>query len=56
MVCLDRGVLIHPGYLYNRLDQEHIRLSYAYCTPEQMEEGLSILADTVRELLTSLEK
>lgn len=55
-ICLDRGVLIHPGYLYNRLDQEHLRLSYAYCTPEQMEQGLSILAETVRELLTSLEK
>lgn len=49
--CLEQGVLIHPGYLYDRLDAEHLRLSYAYASPEEMERGLRILAQTAKRML-----
>ncbi|SLK06660.1 MULTISPECIES: aminotransferase-like domain-containing protein [unclassified Paenibacillus] len=51
--CLENHVLIHPGYLYDRLDAEHIRLSYAYASPDEMERGLHLLAQTVKKLMTS---
>jgi GntR family transcriptional regulator of abcA and norABC len=44
-------VLIHPGYLYDRLDADHIRLSYAYASPDEMERGLYLLAQAVKKLM-----
>lgn len=49
--CLDNHVLIHPGYLYDRLDADHIRLSYAYASPDEMERGLYLLAQAVKKLM-----
>lgn len=43
--ALRRGVLLNPGHLYDRTDCRHIRLSYAYATKEQLDEGIRILAD-----------
>ncbi|WP_405154213.1 PLP-dependent aminotransferase family protein [Paenibacillus sp. FSL K6-0108] len=51
--CLENHVLIHPGYLYDRLDAEHIRLSYAYASPDEMERGLHFLAQAVNKLMSS---
>jgi GntR family transcriptional regulator of abcA and norABC len=51
--CLENHVLIHPGYLYDRLDAEHIRLSYAYASPDEMERGLHLLAQAVKKLMSS---
>ncbi|MFS0872286.1 PLP-dependent aminotransferase family protein [Paenibacillus xylanilyticus] len=48
--CLRDGVLIHPGYLYDRLDADHLRLSYAYASPEEMERGMQLLAQTAKNL------
>ena len=48
--CLEQNVLIHPGYLYDRLDASHIRLSYAYASPDEMERGLQCLAEAVHRL------
>lgn len=42
---LSRNVLINPGYIYDMGDFHHIRLSYAYGTLEEINEGLSILLD-----------
>lgn len=49
--CLEENVLIHPGYLYDRLDTKHIRLSYAYAFFDEMERGLICLAQAARRLL-----
>ncbi|WP_440113729.1 PLP-dependent aminotransferase family protein [Paenibacillus sp. QZ-Y1] len=51
--CLESNILIHPGYLYDRLDVDHIRLSYAYASPDEMERGLHLLAQAVKKLLAS---
>jgi GntR family transcriptional regulator of abcA and norABC len=49
--CLEKDVLIHPGYLYDRLDASHIRLSYAYASQDEMERGLIVLAQEARKLM-----
>lgn len=49
--CLEKNVLIHPGYLYDRLDASHIRLSYAYASQDEMERGLIVLAQEARKLM-----
>ncbi|WP_435890973.1 PLP-dependent aminotransferase family protein [Paenibacillus silvae] len=49
--CLEKNVLIHPGYLYDRFDTKHIRLSYAYASFDEMERGLICLAQAARRLL-----
>ncbi|WP_153980204.1 PLP-dependent aminotransferase family protein [Paenibacillus xylanilyticus] len=51
--CLQDGVLIHPGFLYDRLDADHLRLSYAYASEEEMERGMQLLAKAARKLLES---
>ncbi|MBR2563078.1 MAG: PLP-dependent aminotransferase family protein [Paenibacillus sp.] len=51
--CLEEKVLIHPGYLYDRLDASHIRLSYAYASQDEMERALICLAQAVRRLTTA---
>ncbi|MGQ8873499.1 aminotransferase-like domain-containing protein [Paenibacillus sp. TSA_86.1] len=50
--CLEVDVLIHPGYLYDRLDASHIRLSYAYASQDEMERGLIVLVEVARSLIT----
>ncbi|GAA0376924.1 PLP-dependent aminotransferase family protein [Bacillus horti] len=47
--ALKEGVLINPGYLYDRYDNTHIRLSYAYAAPLELENGLAILAKVIKE-------
>ncbi|MFD0620555.1 PLP-dependent aminotransferase family protein [Paenibacillus sp. GCM10027629] len=43
--ALTQGVLLNPGHLYDRADTQHIRLSYAYASMDQMETGIRILAN-----------
>ncbi|WP_018756340.1 aminotransferase class I/II-fold pyridoxal phosphate-dependent enzyme [Paenibacillus terrigena] len=43
--ALAQGVLLNPGHLYDRADSQHIRLSYAYASMDQMETGIRILAN-----------
>jgi len=44
---LKRNVLINPGYVYNPRDYSSLRISFAYCTNEQLRAGLQILAEEV---------
>ncbi|MNI18677.1 HTH-type transcriptional regulator NorG [compost metagenome] len=46
--ALKEGILINPGNIYDRNDQQHIRLSYAYASIQQLEQGLVRLAELIR--------
>ncbi|MFB7155861.1 PLP-dependent aminotransferase family protein [Lysinibacillus sp. NPDC056232] len=48
---LHRQVLINPGYIYDPQDTQHIRLSYAYASYEELEIGLKILYECVLKRL-----
>ncbi|MEJ8306267.1 PLP-dependent aminotransferase family protein [Saccharibacillus sacchari] len=48
---LHRKVLINPGYIYESDDLHHMRLSFAYASPEQLEAGLLAVKE---EMLRSL--
>lgn len=47
MKLLQQQILINPGYIYDPHDHHHIRLSYAYATFEELQEGLQILHECV---------
>lgn len=44
----EHGLLINPGNLYDPLSSHHIRLSYAYATPEQLAAGIQELANVIQ--------
>ncbi|MNO26025.1 HTH-type transcriptional regulator NorG [compost metagenome] len=44
------GLLLNTGDLYDRGDNRHLRLSYVYASPEQLESGLPLLAGLIRTL------
>jgi len=48
---LQREVLINPGYIYDPQDNQHIRLSYAYATTEELKIGLEILYECAVETI-----
>jgi GntR family transcriptional regulator, regulator for abcA and norABC len=50
-VALKEGILLNPGNLYDLSTVHHLRLSYAYATLEQLEVGLSKLAEIIKKLL-----
>ncbi|NIK71568.1 MULTISPECIES: PLP-dependent aminotransferase family protein [unclassified Paenibacillus] len=41
------GVLLNPGYLYDKADRNHLRLSYSYASFEQMKTGIERLARSI---------
>ncbi len=43
--ALERGLLLHPGTLYDFGRTSALRLSYAYESPERFSRGLGLLAD-----------
>ncbi|WP_336785571.1 aminotransferase-like domain-containing protein [Paenibacillus sp. MMO-177] len=45
--ALKDGVLLNPGYLYDKTDQNHLRLSYSYASLEQMKTGIERLAHSI---------
>lgn len=46
---LQYKVLINPGYIYQPNDFHHLRLSYAYASFEQLEEGIKLLATIIHQ-------
>ncbi|GIP23482.1 PLP-dependent aminotransferase family protein [Paenibacillus sp. J22TS3] len=48
--ALRQGLLLNPGYLYDPEAADCLRLSYAYASPEELKQGIPILADLVRHL------
>lgn len=52
LALLQQQVLINPGYIYDTNDAQHIRLSYAYATLEELEKGLIILSELSKQAMT----
>lgn len=46
--ALKESILLNPGNIYDRNDQQHLRLSYAYASYDQLESGLTRLAELIR--------
>lgn len=42
---IKRNILINPGYIYDSTDYNHIRISYAYASFEELETSLAILKE-----------
>ncbi|KKO52364.1 MocR-like pyridoxine biosynthesis transcription factor PdxR [Paenibacillus sp. DMB20] len=38
--ALKEGILLNPGNIYDRNDHQHLRVSYAYASYDQLEQGL----------------
>ena len=47
-VALQEGILLNPGSVYDKNDQEHLRLSYSYATLEELENGLKRLSELIK--------
>ena len=45
--CLENNVLFNPGNVYDYIENNAIRISYAYARPEDLTKALKILADIV---------
>ncbi|RKP58255.1 PLP-dependent aminotransferase family protein [Cohnella endophytica] len=48
--ALKAGILLNPGSIYDRSAGNFLRISYAYAKPNELERGLSKLADLVKEI------
>lgn len=46
--ALKECILLNPGNIYDRNDQQHLRLSYAYASYDQLKSGLIQLAELIR--------
>ncbi|MEK4046310.1 PLP-dependent aminotransferase family protein [Paenibacillus sp. FSL H8-0048] len=46
--ALSAGLLLNTGDLYDRSDVRHLRLSYAYASAAELEQGLPLLAELIR--------
>lgn len=49
LALLEQKILVNPGYIYQPNDFHHLRLSYAYASFEQMEQGLKLLATMIQQ-------
>ncbi|WP_245237644.1 PLP-dependent aminotransferase family protein, partial [Paenibacillus ihuae] len=47
--ALQAGLLLNTGDLYDRGDSRHLRLSYAYASPEELRCGLPALAGIIKQ-------
>ncbi|WP_332461354.1 aminotransferase-like domain-containing protein [Paenibacillus tianjinensis] len=47
--ALQAGLLLNTGDLYDRGDSRHLRLSYAYASPEELSRGLPALAGIIKQ-------
>ncbi|MFZ5633085.1 MAG: PLP-dependent aminotransferase family protein [Bacillota bacterium] len=45
--ALQRGILLNPGYVYDRNDNKHLRISYAYAPLRHLEDGIHQLSDII---------
>ncbi|PMC35891.1 GntR family transcriptional regulator [Bacillus sp. UMB0899] len=51
--ALQEGILLNPGSVYDKYDQEHLRISYSYASLEELEKGLRLLSDLIKRLMVN---
>lgn len=49
-LALDQNILINPGSIYDSEDNQYIRISYAYAKGPELIDGLTRLAELVKQL------
>ncbi|MBG9785987.1 MULTISPECIES: PLP-dependent aminotransferase family protein [Shouchella] len=49
LALLKQNILINPGYIYKPNDYHYVRVSYAYCTLDELKRGLIMLANEVKK-------
>ncbi|EOR25824.1 PLP-dependent aminotransferase family protein [Niallia circulans] len=47
-LALKDGILINPGIVYDKTDDQHLRLSYSYASFDELERGLITLAQIIK--------
>ncbi|WP_312094147.1 PLP-dependent aminotransferase family protein [Niallia sp.] len=48
-LALKEGILINPGIVYDKTDDQHLRISYSYASLDELERGLITLAQVIRK-------
>ncbi|MTI80803.1 MAG: PLP-dependent aminotransferase family protein [Firmicutes bacterium] len=48
--ALSEGILLNPGNIYNQNIDQYIRLSYSYASLSDIEKGICLLSEIVKEL------
>ncbi|MCM3715336.1 PLP-dependent aminotransferase family protein [Alkalihalobacillus oceani] len=46
---LQKGILLNPGTIYDKFDDSHLRLSYAYPSESELIQGMQSLAKMIKE-------
>ncbi|QPQ35830.1 aminotransferase-like domain-containing protein [Lysinibacillus sp. JNUCC-52] len=54
MKLLQLNVLINPGYIYDAQDNQHIRLSYAYASREELQYGIEMMVQVAKSHVKKL--
>ncbi|PLR84609.1 GntR family transcriptional regulator [Bacillus canaveralius] len=49
--ALKEGILLNPGNVYDRNDQQHLRLSYSYAPLNELQKGLIRLSELIKGLI-----
>jgi GntR family transcriptional regulator of abcA and norABC len=49
----EEGILLNPGYVYDRGADRHLRLSFSYAAPAELQSGIHRLSRLVRSLAQS---
>jgi GntR family transcriptional regulator, regulator for abcA and norABC len=47
-LSLREGILLNPGSVYDKNDDQHLRISYSYASMDQLEKGLIHLAQLIK--------
>ncbi|HGH7177633.1 TPA: PLP-dependent aminotransferase family protein [Bacillus wiedmannii] len=50
--ALSKGILLNPGRIYEDESDQYIRLSYGYASSEQLTNGIKLLSELIRKLMT----
>ena len=45
--CIQHGVLINPGYMYDKKNNDSVRLSFSYASNDEMSYGLQVLRNAI---------
>lgn len=49
--ALKEGILLNPGHIYDKSASQYLRISYAYASVSDLEQGLYRLSELIRKLI-----